>query len=85
VTIFHSLRARLLAWSSALLIAALVIVGAWVVFSTWRAWLDDVDRGLETRLGALMAAVHPATDDAFERVVLHGLARAARDVRKRAP
>jgi signal transduction histidine kinase len=66
VTIFHSLRARLLAWSSALLIAALVIVGAWVVFSTWRAWLDDVDRGLETRLGALMAAVHPATDDAFD-------------------
>ena len=66
MTIFHSLRARLLAWLSALLIAALVTFGAWVAFSTWRAWLGDVDRGLEARLGALTAAVLPATEDAFD-------------------
>ena len=69
MTIFHSLRARLLAWSSALLIAALVTFCAWVAFSTWRAWLGDVDRGLEARLRALAAAVRPAAEDAFDLVL----------------
>ncbi len=69
MTMFHSLRARLVAWSSALLAVALVACGALVAYSTWSAWLGEVDRGLATRMHSLTTAIRPAADGAFDVVV----------------
>lgn len=65
----QSLRGRLLAWSSALLVLALITFGTLVAYSTWHAWLGDVDRGLEMRLRALTAAISPTPDGAVDVVV----------------
>lgn len=65
----HSLRARLLAWLSALLVLALVAFGSLVAYSTWQAWLSDVDRGLEGRLAALTTAISPSADGAVDVVI----------------
>jgi signal transduction histidine kinase len=69
MTMFRSLRARLVAWSSALLVVALVACGTLVAYSTWSAWLRDVDRGLATRMQTLTTAIRPAADGAFDVVV----------------
>jgi two-component system OmpR family sensor kinase len=66
---FLSLRARLVAWSTALLLTALVTFGGWVALSTWRGWVAEVDRGLEARLASLTAAVQPAGNGAFDLVL----------------
>lgn len=63
-----SLRARLVALSSALLLVALIAFGGWVALSTWRGWLAEVDRGLKARLTSLSAALRPA-DDGFDLVL----------------
>jgi heavy metal sensor kinase len=76
----RSLRARLVVWSSALLVAALTAVGAWVVVSTHAAWLASVDRVLETHGDTLGAAIEPAGDGAVDVVVPAALTRDARDV-----
>ena len=65
----HSLRGRLLAWSSALLALALLTFGSLVAYSTWHAWLSDVDRGLETRLHGLIGAISPTPDGAVDVVL----------------
>ncbi len=69
MTVFHSLRTRLLVWSSTLLVVALVTFGTWVTYSTWRTRLAEVDRALDVRLVTLTAAVQPASDGAFDLVI----------------
>lgn len=76
----RSLRARLVVWSSLLLVTTLTAVGARVVVSTRDAWLSSVDRVLETHRDALTNAIEPAGDGALDLVVPASLTADPRDV-----
>lgn len=63
---FTSLRARLLAWYTAILAVVIVLFGAAVCYVAWRARLADIDARLAARAEALAAAVRPATAGTFD-------------------
>jgi two-component system, OmpR family, sensor kinase len=63
---FTSLRARLLAWYTAILAVVVVLFGAAVCYVAWRARLADIDARLKARAEALAAAVRPAPGGTFD-------------------
>lgn len=63
---FTSLRARLLAWYTAILAVVIVLFGAAVCYLAWRNRIADIDAGLRIRAGELAAAVRSAPGGTFD-------------------
>jgi signal transduction histidine kinase len=62
----ESLRARLLAWYTAILVLVVTGFGATFCYLSWRSRLGDVDALLHTRAAALAAALRPVANGAFD-------------------
>jgi two-component system OmpR family sensor kinase len=63
---FHSLRARLLLWYTAMLALVVVVFGVLVCYLAWRARLGNVDAGLRERAEVLARALQPAAAGTFD-------------------
>ena len=61
-----SLRARLLAWYSVVLVIVIVTFAGTVAYLLWRSMLADVDTGLRASAAPLVASLRPAGAGGFD-------------------
>ncbi|MEW5981633.1 MAG: ATP-binding protein [Acidobacteriota bacterium] len=70
-----SLRARLLAWYSLILVLVIGTFGATVCYLYWRSLVREIDLDLARRAAAVAAAVRPAPGGTFDLELPAGVAR----------
>jgi len=81
----ESLRGRLLAWYSLILVLVIGAFGATVCFVYWRSLIREITLDLGTRAAVIAAAVRPAPNGAFDLELPAGTTRDFGGPAERAP